>query len=187
MKKALLIIDDDLTRRVYKSALEEEQMEVYATERGEEGLEIFDSQKPDIVIVDMAIDNGQGGKIIELLRKRSQTIPIVAVSVFDFEELRMQVLPLTISDFMAISRTPPKEFAVKVKAILGELKTYQIKVDIESEDLKLWAKDLGETPSFKCQRCFVPLDLLLVKKSPKENLFSVFFICPQCKDIYFGK
>jgi DNA-binding response OmpR family regulator len=73
MKTKLLIIEDEkITRRSLTDILTTEGYDVTAAEDGEEGLKLFFSERPDIVITDLRLPKLSG---IDILTRVMETDP----------------------------------------------------------------------------------------------------------------
>jgi CheY-like chemotaxis protein len=76
----LLIDDDGFYRGVLRQILEDGGHRIVEAENGQDGLERFRSQQPDLVITDMRMPGVDGGEVIRKLRGMSEDLRIVAVS-----------------------------------------------------------------------------------------------------------
>lgn len=112
----ILIIDDDVDLcNSIKFFFEDHNSTVFSSNSGEEGLGIFEKEKPDIVLVDLNMPGVDGHKVISSISAISPDTPIVVVSgtgiikeairsmnlgawdfvckpILNFEELEMSVL-----------------------------------------------------------------------------------------------
>lgn len=78
-KKALVIDDDGSVRRCLTMILRCDH-EVHAAEDVDSGLEIFDREQPDIILIDYMMPGKTGIEGIQLIRKRNPHVPIILVS-----------------------------------------------------------------------------------------------------------
>jgi len=188
MKKILIGIDDDFIRKIYNEKLSDAGYKVFTSEKEEEVLKICKEEELDLILLDLSLGGVRGFEIFEKLKKIKE-FPVCIFSVAERGEAREKALKLGAKDFLVSSLTTLNELVLKIRIILGEVQNYQFSVDTKADDLKEWAKHLGfYPPSFNCQCCAVPLQLLLVReKEQQANLFKVVFICPKCKDIHFEK
>lgn len=187
MKKIVLAIDDDLTRLLYKESLKLGGFEIEDCEDRKKLFEIL-KKNPDLLLLDLSLEGNQGFEIFQEVKKNYPQLPIFILSTFETDEFREKAKKEGAKDFFLISLTPPKELVLKIKMFFREFSAYQIEVNVNSPDLKLWAEDLGFLPQFYCTKCKIPLQMLLIKSSSSpSNYFKVVFICPSCRDIYFEK
>jgi CheY-like chemotaxis protein len=77
----ILVIDDDTTARtVIVEMLTENGHQTVEARDGDEGLELFNEGKFDIVITDLIMPNVEGIETIIKLKKRHPAVNIIAVS-----------------------------------------------------------------------------------------------------------
>lgn len=114
--KVLIIDDDDAIRSLVAASLEQEGLQVSAASNGQDGLEFFDSQQPDLVILDLMLPDIDGYEICFAIRKESQ-VPIVILSAKDDEVDKVVGFRMGVDDYVTkpFSST---ELALRVKAIL---------------------------------------------------------------------
>lgn len=187
MKKIILAIDDDLTRTLYRESLKLGGFEVEECEEEKKLVDLI-KKGADLLLLDLSLENNRGFEIFQKIKKESPNLPIFLLSIFETDEFRERAKKSGAEDFFLISLTPPKELLLKIRLFFKELRTYQIEVNVNSPELKLWAEDLGFLPNFYCQNCKIPLQMLLIQSSSESpNYFKVVFICPLCRDIYFEK
>ena len=80
MDRVLIIDDDDLMLSVLREILELGGYEVVTTDDGERGIELFRKFKPALVITDLIMPHTDGVHVIQEIRRRSQTVRIIAIS-----------------------------------------------------------------------------------------------------------
>jgi CheY-like chemotaxis protein len=76
----LLIDDDAFYRGVLRQILEDGGHQIIEAVNGPQGLELFRTQQPDLVVTDMRMPGVDGGEVIRKLREMSGSLRIVAVS-----------------------------------------------------------------------------------------------------------
>jgi signal transduction histidine kinase/CheY-like chemotaxis protein len=81
-RTVLLIDDDERVREVMMDALADAGAEVVTAANGEEGLERFAGQKPDLVIVDFAMPGMNGAEVARRVRAVDAKLPVLIVSGF---------------------------------------------------------------------------------------------------------
>ncbi|MBC7073903.1 response regulator [Candidatus Parcubacteria bacterium] len=188
MKKIILAIDDDLTRSLYRDILKVGGFNVFDCDKENILFEALQEFNADLLLLDLSLENNKGWEIFQKVKKDYPNLPVFLLANFEVDEYKEKAKKEGATDFLVISLTPPKELLLKVKLFFKEVRSYQIEININSPELKLWAEDLGFLPNFKCQKCLVPLQLLLIQDSVRsKNYFKVIMICPKCKDIYFEK
>ncbi len=79
MQQLLLIEDEAAVRTMLRLLFEDEGFAVAEASTGEEGLHVFDTTRPDLVLLDLRLPGIHGFEVLRTLRKQSD-IPIVVVS-----------------------------------------------------------------------------------------------------------
>ena len=75
MPKSILLIDDDPgVLRVHTTFLQRKGWEVFSAERGEEGLRIYDAQRPDVTLLDLQLPGLSGRDTLDLLVSRGAAV-----------------------------------------------------------------------------------------------------------------
>ncbi len=80
MAKILVIDDQKSIRNTLKDILEYENHQVVLAENGEEGIEIFEKDKPDLVLCDIKMPNMDGIEVLDKIMSKTQEIPVVMIS-----------------------------------------------------------------------------------------------------------
>ncbi len=80
MKKILIIDDEQLLRQAIGDYFEDDNYEVVLSGDGQEGLDLFYSEKPDAVLVDLNMPRVDGFRVVETIAKDYSEIPVVVIS-----------------------------------------------------------------------------------------------------------
>ena len=116
MSQVLIIDDDPHIRDVVCFALEQSGFEVRQAGNGRQGLELFNYQAPDLIILDIMMPEMEGTEVCREIRKTSR-VPILFLSAKDDEVDRILGLELGGDDYVA-KPFSPRELVARVKAIL---------------------------------------------------------------------
>lgn len=100
MSVAVLIEDDRQIRRFVRSALEAEGWQVHEADTLKRGLIDAASRKPDLVVFDLGLPDGDGVNGIRQLRGWS-TVPIIVLSARSAEEQKIEALDAGADDYLA--------------------------------------------------------------------------------------
>ena len=117
--KILAIDDQKLVLIPLESRLKEMGYEVLTETDGVKGIEIYDSFKPDLVIVDINMPSISGLEIVKHIRKiRNSNIPIMILSGNTDDEMITQGFELGVNDYMKkpLSLT---EVGLRTKRLIG--------------------------------------------------------------------
>jgi two-component system, NtrC family, response regulator AtoC len=101
MAYSVLVIDDEaLTLRTISRGLSAEGFEVFTAESGEEGLKIFNDEKPDLVLLDIVLPHMNG---VEVLRQIKATTPasiVVMMSAYHMVDRAVEAMKLGAYDYL---------------------------------------------------------------------------------------
>ena len=113
----LLLIDDEANlRHTLSYALRQEGYEVLTAQDGEEGLELFRSTAPDLVILDVMMPKQDGFEVCRRLRKESD-VPVVMLTARDTELDKIVGLEIGADDYLA-KPFSMRELIARVRALL---------------------------------------------------------------------
>jgi two-component system, OmpR family, KDP operon response regulator KdpE len=97
---AVLVADDDgEVRRAVTLSLGEAGARVFEAVNGREGLFLFHSRHPDVVLTDLEMPGGDGFHLIRGIRQVS-SVPVVVLSVHGREESKVAALDLGADDYV---------------------------------------------------------------------------------------
>jgi two-component system, OmpR family, KDP operon response regulator KdpE len=100
IQPTILVIDDEpQILRALKTILGSKQFRVLTASRGEEGLTLAATQKPDLVILDLSLPDISGMDVCARIREWSQ-VPIIILSVRDRESEKVQALDRGADDYL---------------------------------------------------------------------------------------
>jgi len=132
MPKKILIIDDDANiREVITFAVEQAGMIPIEAADGVEGLAKFDSDSPDLVVLDVMMPEMDGLEVCRKIRKTSD-VPILFLSARNEEIDRIIGLEIGGDDYVS-KPFSPRELTARINVILRRTK----KVDSEPVNTEL--------------------------------------------------
>jgi CheY-like chemotaxis protein len=80
----ILVVDDEENHLLLtKLELQDERCEVITASNGQEGIELFESEKPDIVIVDVNMPGMDGITLLKKMKDRRPEIPVAIFTGYD--------------------------------------------------------------------------------------------------------
>ena len=139
----VLVVDDDINvLSLLKEYLENTGFKVFAANNGDQAIEIFKTEKLDILILDVMLPNKDGFEITKEIRQNSN-IPILMLTARVEEFDKILGFELGIDDYVT-KPFSPKELVVRITAILRRTqKSTPQNNTLTSEDLIL--NDLSHT------------------------------------------
>ncbi|NWF79634.1 MAG: response regulator [Chloroflexi bacterium] len=101
--RILLVEDDNHIGRIVELALPELGIpyEFVTVLSAEEGLELWNQQPFDLLVADYNLRGMSGLKLIELLKERGVTAPMVMVTAYDTDHLRREARALGVSAYLS--------------------------------------------------------------------------------------
>ena len=77
MKKILVVDDEKNIRTLFRDELEEDGYEVRTASSGREALEEINRELPDLVVLDIRMEDMTGIEVLEQLRKTHKALPVI--------------------------------------------------------------------------------------------------------------
>ena len=94
---SVLIVEDELAlRESFQFLLQNLFAEVDTAEDGQEALNKMDEQDYDIVLTDLSMPRMSGLRLVDTIRKKSQSQIVVAISAHDDEEFSEALAPYNV-------------------------------------------------------------------------------------------
>ena len=114
--RILIVEDDAAIRRFVRRALEAESHQVFETDTLARGLIEAGTRKPDLLILDLGLPDGDGVALIRDLRGWS-TVPVVVLSARDGEADKIEALDAGADDYL-VKPFSVGELMARVRAAL---------------------------------------------------------------------
>ncbi|MCX6785384.1 MAG: response regulator [Candidatus Komeilibacteria bacterium] len=124
MIKVLFIEDDPQQIFLYQEVFNLKGLLTIIATTGDEAFKMLFSEKPDIILADIILQNENGLDIVGKIKhdSRYSAIPVVVFTNSDKQEYKDRALSLGTIDFIVKADTIPQEVAEKIKNIF---KAYQ--------------------------------------------------------------
>lgn len=137
MSTVLVIEDERELLNVLKAYLERAGYDVFTAERGDLGLELWQEEKPDMVLLDLNLPGMDGIDIARKIRQAGNT-PVIMVTARVDEVDRLVGLELGADDYIT-KPFSPREVVARVKAVLRRVEmSSALQPDhIEIDDLEI--------------------------------------------------
>lgn len=151
--KKILIIEDDKSIRAFMlmSLTGENYICVEAT-KGTEGIELFEKEKPDLILLDLGLPDIDGNDVLKYIRKVSN-VPIIIVSARGKDDEKVYALDAGADDYL----TKPfslNELLARIRVILRrgankETKIFEVnglKIDVDNRIVTVDGNTIHLTP-----------------------------------------
>ena len=131
MKEKIVLVDDDrnITTSV-SMALEAEGFEVKTFNDGEAGLQGIESVGPDLAVLDIKMPRMDGMELLENIRKKSQTLPLIFLTSKDDEVDQVLGLRMGADDYI----TKPFSQRLLIERIRTLLRRQKLQAAAAPED-----------------------------------------------------
>lgn len=123
MKRILVIDDERQIIRMLRASLQSSGYEVITASNGLEGLERFESSRPDLIITDLAMPEMSGLELTQAVRRLDQT-PIIVLSVRDTDAMKVKALDEGADDYLTKPFSIP-ELLARIRTQFRRLATEQ--------------------------------------------------------------
>lgn len=116
----LLIEDDPDQIFLYQSKFELEGFTFLSSRRGEEGIWLAQTNKPDVILLDLVLIAENGLDVLEQLKKNSQTqhIPVIVLTNLVKTEAMERAKNLGAAGFLVKTDVMPSAVVQKVRDVL---------------------------------------------------------------------
>ena len=104
----LYIEDDDITRENIAAYLQRQCKQLYIASNGEEGLELFKTHDPEIIITDIEMPKLNGLDMAKKIRKLSPTTQIIITTAYTSNEYLLQAVNLHLVQYIVKPISLPK-------------------------------------------------------------------------------
>ncbi len=133
--KILVVDDEPQIRRVMRTTLTSRGYMIVDARSGEQGLEILQSQRPDLVILDVNMP-GMGG--LEACReiRRNSDVPIIMLTVRNTERDKVRALDAGADDYV-VKPFGIEELLARIRAALRRSPAAQAVGPIDTADLQI--------------------------------------------------
>jgi diguanylate cyclase (GGDEF)-like protein/PAS domain S-box-containing protein len=96
----LYVEDNEATIDTFLKTFEEDFNTVFIARNGEEGLHLFESERPDIVLSDLQMPKMGGLEMITRMREITPDLPVIINSAFSDTHLLLQSIALHVDDYL---------------------------------------------------------------------------------------
>jgi two-component system alkaline phosphatase synthesis response regulator PhoP len=156
MATILIIEDEPDLQRVVRDYLQNAGYSVIQASRGDEGFALWQTKKPDLVILDLNLPGMSGLDVAKSIRREGET-PIIMLTARIDETDRLIGLELGADDYIS-KPFSPREVVARVKAVLRRSTTSgkttaknivlgELEINLEEHQVYLQGKIVDLTPT----------------------------------------
>ncbi len=167
VKEHILIVEDDVKiARALKEGLEREDYSISLAPTGEEAFFLINSQRFDLVLLDIGLPGRSGLEILRAVRKAKLEVPVLVLTARDAVEERVEGLDSGADDYLVKPFAFP-ELLARIRSLLRRARTDQ-KLRLEIADLVIDIRNRKVARSIKpielTSREFEILDYLFLNR-----------------------
>ncbi len=122
-KVKIAIIEDDMAIvQMYRMKFEHEGYEVATAPDGASGLELIETFKPNIILLDLMMPGMNGLEMLQRLRSQAEgrDAKVVVLTNMGDTETATRVYKMAADDYIVKAEMTPKQVAEHVKALLAK-------------------------------------------------------------------
>lgn len=142
----VLIIDDEKSIRLSLAlSLSKLGIKTFKAGSGEEGLEIFDQENPDIAIVDINLPGMSGIQVLKKIRKKSRKSIVIMITYISEVKLAVEAMKLGADDYF----TKPFNIEEIKESIHDNIKYIRKTQELATKEEKDITKVIGKSKSIQ--------------------------------------
>ena len=155
--KVLIVDDEPDVRALVRSALSYARQDLTAVEAadGDEALAMIHLERPDLVVLDLALPKRDGFAVLEQVREKTD-LPIIVLTARGLEEDKIKGLRLGADDYLT-KPFSPRELVARIESVLrrsapraprsGTIDTHDLAIDLTARRVRRAGKDIHFTPT----------------------------------------
>jgi DNA-binding response OmpR family regulator len=119
-KKILIVEDEKPMAHALELKLNNSGFQAKAVFNGEEALKILEAEQFSLMLLDLVMPQVDGFQVLEELKKRNNTTPIIVSTNLSQEEDQKRATDLGAKDFFVKSDTPISQVIEHIKKVLAQ-------------------------------------------------------------------
>jgi len=118
--KILICENEEIMLTALEFRLRKNGFEVMIAKDGEQAVNLFTTQKPDLIVADMKIPKFSGLELVKFVREEENSdLPIILISPMEDAEELLRALELGATDFVS-KPFNPNELLLRIRRVLGK-------------------------------------------------------------------
>jgi DNA-binding response OmpR family regulator len=121
MTRIAIIEDDQTISQMYRMKFEADGFEVQLANNGKRGVELVESFKPDIILLDLQMPEMGGDEALAEIRKHDwgKSLPVIILTNIGQEESPKSLKSLNVSSYIVKADLTPSQVVGRVKQTLS--------------------------------------------------------------------
>lgn len=150
MRSVLIIEDEKIMRITLEDFLKSKDFEVYATDKGLEGIEIFKKEDIDCVITDVRLPDIDGLSILKELKNSNTNVPVIVMTAYGTIQMAVTAMKMGAFDYITKPFSLDEFIMVIERAIeIKKIKEENINLKRKLEDIISQHYLIGESKQIK--------------------------------------
>lgn len=113
----ILVVDDEKNiLRLYKAELEDEGYSIVTANTGQEALEVFDRENPDLVTLDIMMPDMDGIQVLRQIKQKNSQVPVIMLTAYDYRD----DFSVWVSDAYVVKSSDLNNLKATIKQIFGK-------------------------------------------------------------------
>ena len=96
----LYVEDDDNTREELEFFLQKKVNRLFIAKNGQEGFELFEENRPDLIITDIQMPVLNGIKMIQKIKEIDASVPIIIITAFNDTDYLFEAIKLKVTSYL---------------------------------------------------------------------------------------
>ena len=155
--KVLIVDDEPDVRALVRSSLSYARQDLTPLEAadGDEALSMIYSERPDLVVLDLAMPRRDGFALLEQVRQKTD-LPIIVLTARGLEEDKVKGLRLGADDYLT-KPFSPRELVARIESVLrrssprsprtGVIESHDLVIDLAARRVRRSGKEIHFTPT----------------------------------------
>jgi len=120
MKKLLIVEDEAVLMEMYLAKFSKQDLNIFSANSAEQGFAIAKKEKPDLILLDILLQMGNGIDLLEKIRKDEDTkdIKVLTFSNYDEPDTKKKALELGSIDYLIKTNYTPNQIFKIIQNIL---------------------------------------------------------------------
>jgi two-component system KDP operon response regulator KdpE len=154
--KILIVDDEPDVRAMVRASLAYAKQDFMPLEAGDgvEAMALIESERPDIVLLDLALPQRDGFSVLEEVR-RSSDLPVIVLTARGLEEEKIRGLQLGADDYIT-KPFSPRELVARIESVLrrsaprsarGTIERGSLRIDLAARRVRRSDEEIHFTPT----------------------------------------
>ena len=139
MAKILIVDDAVLDQRIAGKCVQEQGSSAIYAQNGLEALDLIRDEKPDVVLTDLQMPEMNGLELVQQVRKKHPTVPVILMTAFGSEDVAVKALRAGASSYVPkrnLRRDLGEALRVVMVSVAGAQQRDQVRQFLEESEAR---------------------------------------------------